>query len=450
MYIKLNYNKNLRLILLLIKAIIIVYCFIYNLEFFQNLKIFIAYLQAQKEFEDNEYYLKYCANQDVKTIKKYKKVEEPKISIISPIYNKERYILRFLKSVQYQNFNDLEIIFVDDGSIDNSIDLIEKYQKDDERIVLVKNGKNKGTFISRNVGVLTARGKYIIISDSDDILSKNILSTCYKYAEVKNFEMIRFNMYMGKEKGKERIDFEEIVLEDRPVYQPELSTYLFYGNQNELQIVVSYINNKFMKKDVYVKAINSLSEEYLNMFIIYLEDAMMNYILYRTAKSLYFIRQVGYYYTHNTQSINYNLFKMPELRLKYTFLFFKLIFEYSKNTKYEKDMANLLFTNLNKNFNVGQKLNSWKEDFTFFNDIINQYLNNTFITDENKYILEDFKNIIEKRNQSNYKAAQKEKLLLQKALNNSLNNSLNNPVNNSLNNNSFKKKKQKNVKLKNI
>ena len=435
MFIKTHYDNNIRIILLLIKVLVIVYCFIYNIEFFQNLKIFFLYLQTQKEFEDNENYLQYCGNQEIKTIKKFKKVEKAKISIISPIYNKERYLLRFLKSIQYQNFNDLEIVFVDDGSIDNSIDLIEKYQKDDERIVLVKNGKNRGTFISRNVGVLAARGKYIMISDSDDILSKNIISTCYKYAEEKNYEMIRFNMYMGKDrKDKERIDFEEIVLEDRPVFQPELSTYLFYGNQNELQIIDNYINNKFMRKEVYVKAINSLNEEYLNMFIIYFEDAMMNYILYRTANSLYFIRQVGYYYTQNTQSINYNKFKMPQLRLKYTFVFFKLIFDYSKNTKYEKDMANLLFTVLNKNFNLGQRLNSWTEDFTFFNNIIDKYLNNSFITDENKYILEDFKSIIKKKKLSNYKAAERERFLRPKAFyNNTLNNSLNYSLNNSLN-----------------
>ena len=116
---------------------------------------------------------------------------------------------------------------------------------------LLKNGKNKGTFISRNVGVLAARGKYIMIADSDDILSKNIISTCYRYAEENNYEMIRFNMYLGKERGKDRIDFQDLILEDRPVYQPELSTYLFYGNNNELQIVDSYITNKFMLKDVY-------------------------------------------------------------------------------------------------------------------------------------------------------------------------------------------------------
>ena len=409
MYLKLDINQKIYSILLLTKLFIIVYCFIYNIDFFENMQDLITYLKTQNEINNNENYLKYCGNRQVQTINKFKKVNDPKISIISPIYNKDRYILRFLKSIQYQNFDDLEIIFVDDNSIDLSVDLIEKYQKDDERIVLIKNGKNKGTFISRNLGVMSARGKYVLIADSDDILSKDILNICYQYAEEHQYDMIRYNMYLGKQKGIDKIDFDEITLIDRPVFQPELSTYLFYGNNNELQIIDSYITNKLIKTDVYIKAVNSLSEEYLNMFITYLEDSMMNYILYRTANSLYFIKKIGYYWTQNSQSINANLYKMNDLRLKYSFAFFKLIYEYSKNTKYEKDMANLLFTDLNRNFNMMPRLNSWKGDLNYFNDIVDSYLHNIYITDENKYILEDFKNIIEKKNKTYYKELEKQK-----------------------------------------
>ena len=87
-------------------------------------------------------------------------------------------------------------------------------------------------------------------------------------------------------------------------------------------------------------------------------------------------------------------------------------------------MANLLFTNLNKNFNVGAKLNQWKEDFSFFNDVVNTYLHNTYITDENKYVLEDFKSIIERKNKSNYQQELKNRKMLNMTLNKS--NSTNN------------------------
>ena len=66
-----------------------------------------------------------------------KKRTNPQISIISPIYNREKFLLRFLKSIYYQNYNNIEIIMVDDHSIDNSVKFSEKYQKLDKRIILV-------------------------------------------------------------------------------------------------------------------------------------------------------------------------------------------------------------------------------------------------------------------------------------------------------------------------
>ena len=407
-----KYNKK-KILLLSLKFFIAIFCFIYNVDLIKRVKLLIAYIQTQKAFYENEEFLKYCSNRDILTINPYPRSENPKVSIVSPIYNKDRYILRFLKSVQYQNFPDLEIVFVDDNSVDFSIDLIEQYQKTDQRIVLLKNNKNRGQFITRNIGVLNSRGKYIMISDSDDILSQNIVDTCYKYAEEKNFDMIRFNMYLGKDNKEKRdkIDFDELILEDRPVYQPELSRYIFYGNNNELEVVDKYINNKFLKSEIYIKAINSLNQEFLNMFIIYLDDAMMNYILYRTANSLYFIKKVGYYWTQNSQSINYNLFKMGDFRLKFTFAFLKLVFQNTKNTKYEKDMANHLFTSLNKAFSISYRLNNWPENFEFFSEIVNSYLKNPFITEDNKFAFEEFRGIIERRNKSYYQNLEKQRLL---------------------------------------
>ena len=86
----------------------------------------------------------------------------PKISIIISVYNKEKYILRILRSVQNQNFENTEIIFADDASEDNSVKLIEKYQITDQRIKLVKHDKNVGTLINRNDGAISAKGEYLL------------------------------------------------------------------------------------------------------------------------------------------------------------------------------------------------------------------------------------------------------------------------------------------------
>ena len=202
----------------------------------------MSYIETQKQIKRNEKFLRIC-NKEPKLIKKYLNINNPKISIISPIYNRERYILRFLKCIQNQNFENIEIVLIDDCSIDKSVKIIEENIKIDKRITLIKNIKNKGTFVSRNIGVLYSKGKYVIIPDPDDLISKNIITICYKYAEKYNYEIIRFNMYNAN--GK--ITLFKIVnkLNNLSTYQPEIYLNLFYGS-DELDKIDYHICNKFI------------------------------------------------------------------------------------------------------------------------------------------------------------------------------------------------------------
>ena len=112
-------------------------CLIYNLNITSYFSNFISNLSLQNEIKEIEQYLQLC--EDFKIIKKFKKKKHIKISVISPIFNRERYIKRFLNSIQFQNFNDIEIIFVDDCSFDNSAQIIEDYKKKDKRIYSIMN-----------------------------------------------------------------------------------------------------------------------------------------------------------------------------------------------------------------------------------------------------------------------------------------------------------------------
>ena len=174
--------------------------------------------------------------------------------------------------MQNQSFKDIEIILVDDNSFDNSIKLIEKYKKEDKRIVLLKNKKNRGTFVTRNLGVLKSKAKYIIIPDPDDIISKDIISNCYKYGEKYHYDIIRFNMYLGN--GK--ILNKNLVQKSGPIYKPELSTYLYYGNNGELDLIDSNLANKCIRTKVYIESLNSLNKFYFYMYMTSMEDNLMN------------------------------------------------------------------------------------------------------------------------------------------------------------------------------
>ena len=263
--------------------------------------------------------------------------------------------------------------------------------------ILIKNKKNKGTFISRNIGVQYSKAEYIIIIDPDDFISKNILNICYKFSKKYNFEIIRFNIYNGKVIFFNKYSEE---FKKKKLNQPDLSYNIFYLN-NELIKTDYFIYNKFIKKEVYIKTLNSLNNYYQNIYMILMEDQIINYILHRTAKSFYFLKKIGYLYKGSSISITKNAFKINKLRLIFIFIYLKFIFEYTKNTKYEKDMDNLLFSSFYKTLKNNEKLLSTLSNINLFFEIINMYINCKFILKENKLIIKNLKqNLIKKLNKS--------------------------------------------------
>ena len=109
-----------------------------------------------------------------------------KVSIIIPIYNKEKYLSRCIESVINQTYKKIEIICINDGSTDNSSDIVKEYQNKDKRIILIEQ-ENKGVGIARNKGIEISTGKYILFVDADDALEINTVETYLKYS---NFDFI--------------------------------------------------------------------------------------------------------------------------------------------------------------------------------------------------------------------------------------------------------------------
>ena len=102
---------------------------------------------------------------------------QPYFSIIIPMFNRERFIGRALDSCLNQDFADFEIVVVDDGSTDNSVEAASRY--DDHRIKLFKHGKNLGIGPARNTCVDNARGKWLVVLDSDNELMSGSLKHIY-------------------------------------------------------------------------------------------------------------------------------------------------------------------------------------------------------------------------------------------------------------------------------
>lgn len=101
------------------------------------------------------------------------------VSIIIPVYNSELYLEKCLKSVTNQSLKDIEIIIINDGSTDNSRDIIERYAKNDKRIIFIDK-ENGGQSSARNSGLLKANGEYVAFIDSDDCVDENMIKDMYE------------------------------------------------------------------------------------------------------------------------------------------------------------------------------------------------------------------------------------------------------------------------------
>jgi teichuronic acid biosynthesis glycosyltransferase TuaG len=117
------------------------------------------------------------------------KFEKELVSIITPMYNGERFVAKTIESVLSQNYTKWEMIIIDDGSKDNSPTIVEEYSKKDKRIQLVRQ-KNAGSGAARNNGIRRAKGQYICLLDADDTWENNFLEEQIKLIKEKDATLV--------------------------------------------------------------------------------------------------------------------------------------------------------------------------------------------------------------------------------------------------------------------
>lgn len=115
----------------------------------------------------------------------------PDVSVIIPVYNAEKRLARTLDSVFDQTFTNFELICVDDGSSDNSLQILKDYAQKYKNMVIISQ-ENKRVSAARNAGLNAAKGKYIQFFDADDIIEKDALELTYKKAIETNADMVIF------------------------------------------------------------------------------------------------------------------------------------------------------------------------------------------------------------------------------------------------------------------
>ncbi len=114
------------------------------------------------------------------------------ISVIMPLYNAERYLEEALHSILAQTYKEFELICINDASTDATLEILKRFQNEDNRIRIIENEERLGAAISRNRGIKASRGKYITFLDGDDIFEEEMLNLSYKAMEKYNTDLVMY------------------------------------------------------------------------------------------------------------------------------------------------------------------------------------------------------------------------------------------------------------------
>ena len=170
-----------------------------------------------------------------------------KISVIVPVYNTENYLRECLDSIVNQTFDDIEIICINDGSTDSSLDILREYEESDKRISVVCQ-PNSGLSITRNHGIRLAKGDYIYFIDSDDYLELTALEELYRASDENNLDLLIFKLINFDDGTTNKYTSEYYEMESLKYLNGKVFNYADIG-EDALNFAVS-APGKFYKREL--------------------------------------------------------------------------------------------------------------------------------------------------------------------------------------------------------
>lgn len=212
------------------------------------------------------------------------------ISIIVPIYNVEKYIGPCLDSIINQTYKNIEIILINDGSKDNSLEIIKQYQEKDNRIVIVDR-ENKGVLYTRVEGFKIANGKYITYIDSDDWVEENMLEIMYNKAIEYDADVVKCDFGINDFKIETGINKSDVFITEES-FEPD-----FY-DKFLVDFNIHNVWAQLFKRDLLINDIVNVDTS-----IGLGDDLEINIQLFKNIKSILFMPNKLYHYRHNNLSL---------------------------------------------------------------------------------------------------------------------------------------------------
>jgi len=299
----------------------------------------------------------------------------PKVSIIVPVYNVYEYIDRCIESLVTQTFKDIEIILINDGSTDKTIEKLEYWKDKDSRIIVINN-ENNGAAFSRNYGINISRGEYISFIDADDYCEITMIEKMYTAIKKFNADYVFCDYYVIYEDGKKSEAKIDIDL-NQPTTLKDKKELLFKLDPN--------VWNKLYKKSLLID--NNI---FFNDQVLKCHDLPFTTVVLTKATKIIQVKECLYYYLINRQnSITTNFNKKSfewEDAWPFTVKYFKDngIFEYYyqelekriidsclyliKRAIYESESINLINIAINGHLSyLDSNFHNWEKNIYFNN-----------------------------------------------------------------------------------
>ncbi len=208
------------------------------------------------------------------------------VSVIIPVYNTAKFLRPLIDSLINQTYKDLEIIFVDDKSTDNSFSIIQEYIKKNHHIKLVTLNKNMGVSYARNVGLDQAKGSYIMFIDSDDLIDQDAIKKAMNLMLETNADVVELERILVYKYHNKTLTFKEIGhIRDNTIL-----------NNKQLITKPRYITGKLYKKEV-------IANNRFDIDLKCYEDTLFNHQIKKNINKYIYLKGYNYYYLQRKISL---------------------------------------------------------------------------------------------------------------------------------------------------
>jgi CDP-glycerol glycerophosphotransferase len=213
----------------------------------------------------------------------------PRLSIVVPVFQVEKFLRECLDSILDQDFTDFELIAVDDCSPDGSAEILRQYAQQDQRVTIVSLARNVGLGAARNAGLDLATGEYVWFVDSDDVVCRDTLGMLMREADRTSAEVVLFDWIRFFEDGREK-------LAARPRLLAQAPDRFTASDWPDVLKVIQVAWNKLIRRDL-------LQRTHLRFPDGYYEDTAFNYPLLASATSITAVPEIVIRYRQRSGAI---------------------------------------------------------------------------------------------------------------------------------------------------